>query len=212
MKLRHLESFDIRQTVDDAPADAQKWRPLTKPAPALQGPWAEAPAPRQLHLIEMTYVHRDHSKHVEGMRSVPGGLWDSRWGEGVKTGVKAPGFENGLATGAALKVEPVIAGALVFNQDAVRGIVAKQLPNALACIRLALDLRLMEPGIATAPGIVQRLDDKGLLVGEGVLLISNHARSETRTENKPDSFRSKPVIATAKGGIERSFIERDLSD
>jgi hypothetical protein len=56
MKLRHLESIDIRQTVDDAPADTQIWRALTKPAPALQGPWAEAPAPRQLRLIEMTYL------------------------------------------------------------------------------------------------------------------------------------------------------------
>jgi hypothetical protein len=54
MKLCHLESFDIRQTVDDAPADSQKWRALTKPAPALQGTWAEAPAPSQLHLIEMS--------------------------------------------------------------------------------------------------------------------------------------------------------------
>ena len=70
----------------------------------------------------------------------------------------------------------------------------------------------MEPEIAAAPGIVQSLDDLRLLVGEGVLLISNRGRPETRTENKPDSFRSKPVIAPAKGGVERSFIERDLSD
>jgi hypothetical protein len=111
-----------------------------------------------------------------------------------------------------LKIEPVIAGAVVFDERIVCGMAAAQLTNPLVGLSRSLNFGLVQTPGSISPGIVQRLDDKGLLVGEGVLLISNHGRSETRTENKPDSFRSKPVIATAKGGIERSFIERDLSD
>jgi hypothetical protein len=87
----------------------------------------------------------NRSKHVERMRRVPGSQCDSWWGEGVKTGVKASGFQNRLATSAALKVEPVISRAVVFDQIAVRGTVAKQLSNALTRIRLALYLGLVEP-------------------------------------------------------------------
>jgi hypothetical protein len=91
----------------------------------------------------MSYVHRDHSKHVEHMRRMLGELWDFRWSEGGKTGGKTPEVEKRLDRDLSLQVEPVVAQAIVFDQDAISGMPGEQLPDALVGSGHTLDFGLM---------------------------------------------------------------------
>ena len=57
MKLVGFVVLDILEPVDDTATDLEVGRSCLKPAPPFEGAGAQAPAPREMNLIEMSDIH-----------------------------------------------------------------------------------------------------------------------------------------------------------